>query len=171
VWSIKDRANSGRFAFSHLYTAIGRKEYQEYLGLNGGWSDKPKLEPLDKSKIANLGEVLSYIYGAKSDDRSALVKSQNPDLKDVGLAIAHPEARQILRNRGSLDDARDALKDPSSAFHDALIATNIKIKRAITLLPKYIGGNELIDELIEEVFEQADTLKTMNEKKKNRGRK
>ncbi len=168
VWCIKDRSNPGRFAFSHLYTAIGRKEYQEYLGFSDGWSDTPPLEPIKKAKLENLGEVLGYIYGSKSDDRYALVKSQNPDLKDVGFAIVHEEARLILKSRGSLDDARDALKDPSEAFYEALIAANLKIQRAIKTMPKYSGGREEIDKLIDELYEQADTLKTMNDKKKKK---
>jgi hypothetical protein len=168
VWFIKDRSNVGRFGFSHFYTAIGRKEYQEFLGLTDGWSDTPPMKPLDKSKLSNLGEVLSYIYGSKSDDRLPILKSQNPDLKDIGLAIVHPEARQILRNRGSLDEARDALKSPSEAFYDALTMVNLKIARAIKLMPKYDGGRTEIDELVDEIYEQADTLKTMNDKKKLR---
>lgn len=36
LFDIKDRFNRGRFAFSHFYTALGRKEYQEFLGLSKG---------------------------------------------------------------------------------------------------------------------------------------
>lgn len=171
VWSIKDRyVTRGRFAFSHLYTAIQRGEYQDYLGLTDGWSDTPPLKPIKKKFLPKLGEVLAYIYGSKSDDRPNLVKSQNPDLKDVGLAIAHPEARLILWNRGTLDEARDGLKEPSDAFHDALITTNLKLGRAIQLLPKYSGGRDDIDELVSQIFEQADTLQTMVQKKRSRSK-
>jgi hypothetical protein len=168
IWSIKDRSGAGRFGFSHFYTALGRKEFQEFLGLSGEWSDTPPMKPLDTSRSENLKEVLGYIYGSKSDDRLPVLKSQNPDLKDIGLAIAHSEARQILRNRGSLDEARDALKNPSAAFYDALTMVNLKISRAIKLMPKYDGGQVEIDDLVDEIFEQADTLKTMNDKKKKR---
>ena len=170
VWSIKDRANSGRFAFSHLYTAIGRKEYQEFLGLTAGWSDKPPLKPIKDDVLSKLGEVLGYIYGVRSDDRTALVRSQNPDLKRLGEALVSRPARLILKNRGTLDDALDELKDPSDAFLDSLIAVNLRLKRAINLLPKYQGGKSEIDKLIEEIFEQADTLHTINKKKRARGR-
>lgn len=170
VWSIKDRANSGRFAFSHLYTAIGRKEYQEFLGLTDGWSDKPPLKPIKDNFLAKLGETLGYIYGVKSDDRQALVRSQNPDLKLLGEALVSKPARLILKNRGSLDDALDELKDPSDAFQDSLIAVNLRLKRAINLMPKYQGGKPAINKLIEEIFEQADTLQTINRKKQGRGR-
>lgn len=168
VWSIKDRSNVGRFGFSHFYTALGRKEYQEFLGLTGGWSDTPPMKPLDSNKLDDLAEVLAYLYGSKSDDRTPLIKSQNPDLKDIGLALVHPTARLILQNRGTLDEARDELKSASDAFHDALTVVNIKISRAIKLMPKYDGGRIEIDDLVDEIFEQADTLKTMNDKKKQR---
>jgi hypothetical protein len=168
IWTIKDRANNGRFAFSHFYTALGRKEYQEFLGIADGWSDSPPLKPLDNKKLAELGEVLGYVYGAKSEDRPALVRSQNPDLKNVGLAIAHPEARLVLKNRGTLEEALDVIKDPSDAFYDAIIQANIKIARAIKLMPKYAGGKQEVDSLVDEIFEQADTLKTMNDKKKKK---
>lgn len=168
IWNIRDRSNTGRFAFSHIYTAIGRKEYQEFLGLTDGWSDKPPMKPIQQNKTKNLGEVLKYIYGSKSSDQQALVKSQNPDLKDVGLSLVHTAALQILRNGGSLDDARDALKTASDAYFDALTVVNLKLSRAIKLMPKYDGGRSEIDDLVDEIFEQADTLKTMTDKKKKR---
>jgi ParB-like nuclease domain len=142
LWTIRDRANPGRFAFSHISTAIGRTEYQEHLGL-GSWSDTPPLKPIAKDKLANLGEILSFIYGSKSSDQPALVKSQNPDLKDLGLAIASSEA-----------------------FHDAIITANLKLRRAIELIIKYDGKDKAINSIVEEVFERADTLHTMNMKKK-----
>lgn len=166
LWTIRDRTNGGRFAFSHLYTALGRKEYQEYLGLQGPWSDAPSLTPVATEKLKNLQEVLTYIYGSKPDDRLALVRSQNPDLKDVGLAIADPNARAVLQAKGTLDDARDALKSPNTAFQDAVIAANLKLKRAVDLLNKYDGTDTSVNAVVEEVYERADTLLTMNKKKK-----
>lgn len=165
MWTVQDRANPGRFAFSHISTAIGRKEYQEYLGLES-WSDSPPLKPIKKEKLSNLDEVLSFIYGSKSSDQPALVKSQNPDLKDLGLAIVNPDARLVLKAKGTLDEARDAFKNPDQAFHDAIIAANIKLRRAIELITKYDGADKAINIVVEEVFERADTLNTMTKKKK-----
>ena len=171
-WSVEDRAVArGRFAFSHLYTALGREQYQDFLGLTGGWSNKPSLKPIKKSYLGNLGEVLSYMYGSQSDDRPSLIKSQNPDLKDLGLAIADPRARLALQNRAPLEKALDELKEPASAFHDALIVANLRMGRAIDLMIRYSGGDSDIDDLIEEIYERADTLKTMNDKKRSRTKK
>ena len=165
MWTVQDRANPGRFAFSHISTAIGRKEYQEYLGLES-WSDTPSLKPIKKEKLGNLDEVLSFIYGSKSSDQPALVKSQNPDLKDLGLAIVNPDARLVLKAKGTLDEARDAFKNPDQAFHDAIVAANIKLRRAIELITKYDGSDKAINTVVDEVFERADTLNTMTRKKK-----
>lgn len=170
VWEIKDRANSGRFAFSHLYTAIGRKEYQETLGLTGGWSDRPPLKPVNKQHLESLGETLGYIYGSKSADRPALVRSQNPDLKHLGEVLVKKSARALLRNGATLEEAVDELKEPSAAFHDSLIVVSLKLKRSISLMPKYQGGQKLTDDLVDEIYEQADTLKVINDKKQKRGK-
>ncbi len=170
LWSIKDRSNAGRFAFSHLYTAIGRREYQEYLGLTERWSDKPPLEPIGKDNLGNLQDVLKFIYGSRSDDQPALVRSQNPDLKLLGEALVNPMSRRIIKGRGTLEEALDEIKDASDAFQDALVTANIRIKRAITLMAKYQGGKKAIDDLVEEIFEQADTLKTIVDKKSRRAR-
>ena len=166
TWTIRDRANAGRFAFSHFYTALGRKEYQEYLGAIDALADQPPLIPIKKTKLKALGEVLSYIYGSKSADQPALVKSQNPDLKDLGLAIANDQARIILANRGTLEEARDAMKNPNAAFNDAAITANLRLKRALDLLPKYDGSDNAVNATVEEVYERADTLFTMTKKKK-----
>lgn len=166
VWTIRDRANTGRFAFSHFYTALGRKEYQDYIGIKDASSDQPPLKPITKSKLKGLGEVLSYIYGSKSSDQPALVKSQNPDLKDLGLAISNVEALNIIINKGSLDDARDAMKSPNAAFQDAIITANLRLKRALDLITKYDGSDKNVNAIVEEAFERADTLNIMTKKKK-----
>lgn len=167
VWKLEDRPPArGRFPFSHIYTAISRAEYQKVLGLTESWSNAPPLNPIKKAHLKDLGEVLTYIYGSTSDDREPLIRSQNPDLKDLGLALINPSARLILKNRGTLDDARDAEKEPAAAFHDALIAAKLRLNKAIQLMAKYTKKSQAIDSLIDEVFAQADILKTISDKKK-----
>lgn len=170
TWSMADRPPTrGRFGFSHLYTAISRDEYQEFLGIKGKWSDKPPLDVVARGKIKNLGEVLTYLYGSVSDGRTSLIKSQNPDLKDIGLALAHEKAHAVLRARGDLDAARDEMKTPTDAFYDALVAASLRLSKALNLLAKYSGKNSRVNELVSEIFENAETLKLMIERKHARG--
>lgn len=159
AWSLKDRARvRGRFGFSHLYTALQREEYQQYLGLKGGWTDRPSVNPVPSKNVERLGEVLTYLYGSHSADRPSLIKSQNPDLRDIGYALANEPARLTLKNGGSLDDARDAMKSAADAFQDALAATNVRLRRAVELVAKYRGGNSAVDELVSDIFSQAEML-------------
>ncbi len=171
-WKIEDRPPTrGRFGFSHLYTALGRIEYQEFLGLTSGWSNKPPLKPIKRAYLDNLGETLTYIYGSRSEGRPSLIKSQNPDLKNLGIALSNPTARVALQQRATLDEALELFKEPAAAFHDALIAAKLRLDRAISLMSGYSGGDESIDSLVSEIYEQADVLNTMNEKKRARLKK
>lgn len=166
VWSIRDRANAGRFAFSHLYTALSRKEYQTYLRLTER-PDNPPIQPIDDQSIDRLGEVLTYIYGSKSSDKPALVRSQNPDLKHLGEALVNASSYAVLANGGTLEEALDEIKDPSEAFQDALVSANLRMRRAITLMPKYKGGKGEIDKLVYELFDQAETLRMKVDKRRS----
>lgn len=171
VWRLSDRATArGRFAFSHLYIALQRDQYRQVLGLTHGWSNKPTTTPVARKHLPDLAEVLTYLYGSKSDARPSLIKSQNPDLKNLGLALADKRGRLALRSGAVLEEATDELKDPASAFLDALFAANLRLKRAIALMSPYGGDRSDIDDLVKEIFEQADTLVTMTAKKKQRAR-
>lgn len=169
-WSMANRPPTrGRFAFSHLYTALQRVEYQDFLGLTG-WSDSPPANPIKARHLNNLAEVLGYLYGDVTVGRQPLIRSQNPDLKNLGLAIADKRARLALQNGADLDRAFDLTKEPTTAFRDALVQAKVKLDRAISVMPSYSAGSASIDELINEIWEQADTLKTMNERKRTRSK-
>lgn len=116
LFDIKDRYNRGRFAFSHLYTALGRKEYQEFLGLAKGWNQIPDEQPIDDKKTPQLKEVLTYFYGSKQDNKPSLIKSQNPDLKYLGEALVHPVALAKIRGGTDLKTAHNEVRDASAVF-------------------------------------------------------
>ena len=50
-------------------------------------------------------------------------------------------------------------------------AKGTELDRALGLMSKYAGGVTAIDDLIDEIFAQADTLKTMIDKRRARGKK
>lgn len=58
------------------------------------------------------------------------------------------------------------MKAPSLAFFDAILGASLRLKKAMDLLPKYDGADLETNIQIEELFEQADTIKTMVSKKK-----
>lgn len=157
LFDIKDRYNRGRFAFSHLYTALGRKEYQEFLGLSKGWNQTPDEQPIDEKKISQLKEVLTYFYGSKQDNRPSLIKSQNPDLKYLGEVLVHPVALAKIRGGTELKTAHNEVRDASAVFSEALVQASLRIDTAIDLLAKYDGSPSLLS-VAEELFEKSETL-------------
>jgi hypothetical protein len=84
VYELKDRYPGKKFAFSHLYTALTRPGYREFLGLPEEWrAEDPKPNPVPKDKIENLQKVMVWLYGSKSDDIEPVINSQNPDIKTL----------------------------------------------------------------------------------------
>lgn len=162
LFEISDRFNKGKFAFSHLYTALGRNEYQTFLGLKSGWNKNPKPNPIPRKD--RLEEVLLYIYGSKSDNIQPLVKSQNPDLKYVGEVIVHPVGLQKLRAGSTLAMAHTEVRPAYEVFGEALGQAHVKMSQAIEALPKY-NGEAALYTIAEQIGELADTLKTIMKKK------
>ena len=76
VYDIKDRYPGKRFAFSHLYTALTRPGYREFLGLPNEWrADDPIPDPVPKKNLDNLRLVLQWLYGSKADDIKPVIDS------------------------------------------------------------------------------------------------
>ncbi|MBD9359443.1 ParB/Srx family N-terminal domain-containing protein [Methylomonas fluvii] len=157
LFEIKDRYNRGRFAFSHLYTALGRKEYQEFLGLAKGWNQAPDEQPVNQKKISQLKEVLTYLYGSKKDDEPSLIKSQNPDLKNLGEILVHPVALEKIRGGADLKTAHNEVRDGGAVFSEALVQASLKIDASIALLAKYDGSSSLLS-VATELVEKSETL-------------
>lgn len=163
-FDIANRYNKGRFAFSHLYTALGRSEYQSFLGLPTGWDKEPGPDPVPKRNEEKLGEMLRYIYGSKQDSLPPHVKSQNPDLKRVGETLAHPVALAKLRAGAQLAVAYNEVRPPVEVFGEALAQAHIKLSQAVDSLPKYMGDSSLLP-IANEIVDLADTLQTIMKKK------
>ncbi|OWW18437.1 helix-turn-helix transcriptional regulator [Noviherbaspirillum denitrificans] len=164
LFDIKNRYNKGKFAFSHLYTALGRTEYQDFLGLDKGWSKEPVTSPVPRANEGKLKEVLLYLYGDKRDDAQPLVKSQNPDLKHVGEVIAHPVALERIRTGEKLSVAYNEVRSPYDVFSEVLAQAHVRLSSVIDALPKYNGEPNLLA-IAREISQQADILLTVMKKK------
>lgn len=159
LFDIGNRYNKTRFAFSHLYTALGRKEYVNFLGLEKGWNQNLVESPIPKEKTDHLKETLTYFYGSKIDDKKPLIESQNPDLKHLGECLVNTTALARIRSGDTLNVAYAEVDGPKM-FGEALILANNKLERVIDLLPKYDGDESLLI-VAEDVLTRAQTLQTM----------
>jgi hypothetical protein len=160
IYNIKDKTSRGKFAFSHLYTALDRLEYRNFLGLKQGWNTEPIENPIPKKYLEKLREVLVYIYGSKKDDKEALVKSQNPDLKNLGIILSNEVALDKIRNGMNIEDAYLNTLDSGDALKKILVDANITLRRGIDILSKLKAEafSPSLQKLSNEIIAQVEIL-------------
>ncbi|MCA8078994.1 ParB N-terminal domain-containing protein [Burkholderia cepacia] len=143
IFEIKNRFNKGKFAFSHLYTALDRPEYRNFLGLQLGWNNEPSDTPVSDEFKERLGETLQYVYGSKRDKTKPLVQSQNPHLAQLGRSLNNE--RSLLRLRaGEPLAVAFAEIEGGNMFNQALGELMAKAEKALSLATKFDGNPELL---------------------------
>ena len=165
VFDVEDRVPL-KFNFSHLYTALSRSQYMEYLGLPGGWARyDPEPDPVPADRTPELRQVLRWIYGSKSDDEKPVVRRQNPDIKRLGEVLAKPEAVHELRATRNLDRAHEVAEPVTARFTKSLIEARLSLQAAVGSVRAYDGLDESLLEVSEDVKETADVLHSRMEEK------
>lgn len=159
LFEISDRTKSGPFGFSHLYTALGRVEYRDFLGLGKDWNQQPAPEPIPKAKLKSLKETLVYIYGSKKDNKDSVIKSQNPDLADLGRVLSNKIALAELRSTADFKTAVEYTADPAGLFADAIIIARARMKEALNKVSRFDPAinQELLD-VANDLVNDADLL-------------
>jgi hypothetical protein len=127
VFDKEDRAHN-RFYFSHLYTAADQKEFQDFLDIDPTTSLQPN--PVPPSKLKELGELMTWLYGRKSAEIEPVVRTQNPDLNILREVISKPEALSALRSGYSLERSQAIALGDKRRFRDALTSAKVELQNA-----------------------------------------
>ena len=158
LFEVEDR-HTGKFNFSHLYTALSRSQYMEYLGLEPAWSrHDPKPDQVPREKLDELKKVLVWIYGSKSEDVMPVVRTQNPDIKRLGEVLAKAEGRHVLEQTGNLDQAHASSEPVDKRFTASLVRARDSVREASGSLRAYDGTDSSLLGIAEDVKETADSL-------------
>ena len=166
LFDIEDR-HTRKLNFSHLYTALSRSQYMEYLGLGAAWArHDPEPEQVPRDRLEELRKVLVWIYGSKKDDMRPVVRSQNPDIKRLGEVIAHTRARHVLETKGDLDEAHASTEPVGTQFTASLIHARDHIGEAARSLRAYDGRDQSLLDIAEDVKETAQTVYERMRKKR-----
>ena len=166
LFDIEDRYTV-KFNFSHLYTALCRSQYMQYLGLESGWAAHD-LEPnqVPEEKWDALKNVLLWIYGSKRDELKPVVKSQNPDIKRLGEVLAHAEGRNVLEAKRDLDVAHASTEPVESRLITSLIRARDDIGKTACSIRGYDGHDQSLLDIAEDVKEIAQTVHDRMRKKR-----
>lgn len=123
---------SKRFPFSHLSTGLGYKSVLSYLGI--GERDALKPNPVPKSHLGRLTDYCQWLFGKRSEDDSPatvpMIRSQNPDLRNLSEVLTSPKAIKLLKETKSLERAVRSLKTDSQLLFESLIVAENALRDA-----------------------------------------
>ena len=158
MFDIEDR-HTRKLNFSHLYTALSRSQYMEYLGLGAAWArHDPEPNQVPREKLEELRKVLVWIYGSKEDGVQPVVQSQNPDIKRLGEVLAHAQGRHLLETTRNLDAAHASTEPVDRQFTASLIRARDNIRDAAGSLRAYDGRDQSLLDIAEDVKESAEAV-------------
>ena len=158
VYDISDRS-FGAFDFFHLYAALSRYEYLEYLGIGKSWAGtEPSPNLVPKDKLDRLGEVLVWIFGSKQKDQEPVVRFLNPDIEKLGEVLGSSEACHALRACQDLDEAHRRAVSPSLALSTALANARMNLEVATTCVTGFDGRNRFLLDIAQDVCRDANEV-------------
>ena len=155
VFDREDRYNK-HFAFSHLYTGIGYDGIASFIGLRPETEENE--EPVPTEKEDELRELCLWLYGSKREDKRPVIRSQNPDLRDLDTVVANREAVAALRAGKELTLAVEISKPASTVFEASLHAAKRELEKARSLLSTGYDGSEQLLRVADDVAELANDL-------------
>lgn len=159
IFSIEDRYPGRKFAFSHLYTALTRPGYREFLGLPEEWrAADPTPNPVPEENLENLGKVLVWLYGSKPDSVEPLITSQNPHIKQLGQILQNPRSRATLISRNDLREAYLQIEPKGTRFETALINAKQEAETALSQVTAFDPNDATLLEVGGELQSTSETL-------------
>ena len=165
IFRLADRAIP-RFNFSHLYTALSRAPYMQFLGLDAGWSRyDPRTNPVPDERLNDLREVLRWLYGSKEESSEPVVQSQNPDIKRLGEILSNTEGLTVLRTTGSLSEAHASIQPAERKFSEALVRARHEVREASNSLRGFDGRDKALVDIAEDISETAQAIHDRMKKK------
>jgi hypothetical protein len=169
-----DRADAiaNRFYFSHLYTAADQAEFQKFLGIDS--ESSLRKDPVPKSKLKQLGELMLWIYGSRENRKEPLVQTQYPDINTLRAVLSVPAGIAALRAGYGLDRSYEIAVGDPQRFREAMVRSRENLVQANgTVVNGYDGESDLLaltDEVLKLASKVAEEVQKVHAQKKQRVR-
>ncbi|GCQ68880.1 hypothetical protein BvCmsKKP059_02407 [Escherichia coli] len=151
IYDIHVDRMSPKFSFSHLYTALNRTEYKDFLGLEKDWNITLRKNPVPQRNLDKLRDVLIGLYGYKKDKRASLISSQNPDLKYFGEVLANEASYEAFKSGvESLSELYKQAGDPLQHIKDAFL----EINKQLDTISSVLDRTDSLDDTTKNYIEQ-----------------
>ena len=159
LFQVEDREQGKQFYFSHLYTALTRPGYRKFLGLSDeSQSAEPKKNPIGKAYFTQLKQVLLWLFGSDSNGAPAVIRSQNPHLRQLGEVLDNPKARTIMLERNDLSRAYAEVETPQCQFEHHLVEAHGAMEDSLKKVSAFDGKNQTLLEMADEINKNAKNL-------------
>jgi hypothetical protein len=144
------------FAYSHLWTGLGYEGIRNFLGITN--RNRTSREPVPKEKISALGELCRWLYGNNEEKVEPLIKSQNPNLRQLDEALRSTRGISALRRGLQLQQAVNAARGDTRLLLDALIAAEQNLREAKGYFSTGFEGQADVAETIKNIHSLASSL-------------
>ncbi|MYA61739.1 MAG: hypothetical protein F4X94_04110 [Dehalococcoidia bacterium] len=144
------------FSFSHIYTGLGYKGINTFIGLRS--ESEEEKDPVPHSKKSELEELFLWLYGSRSKETQPVVRTQNPDLRNLNAVVMNREAIAALRTTRNLDHAHEISRPSSNVFEESLHDAKRSLQKAHSLLSTGYDGSETLRKVAGDIANLADDL-------------
>ena len=159
VFDLEDRYTR-RLNFSHLYVALSRHQFAQFLGLESDWAlHDPEPDQVPTERLGELRKMLIWIYGSKKDGVRPVVQLLNPDIKRLGEVLSHAEGRHVLETTRDLSAAHASTEPKEWQFTTSLTRARDNMRRAVGALGAYDGRDRSLLDISEDVNETAEVVR------------
>ena len=156
------------FSFSHLYTGLGYSNIQGFLGIDD--ENSFRCDPVPEDHVKDLGNLCLWLYGRTSTGTQPVVRSQNPDLRNLDIAIGSSRGLVALQRGLPLDVVLEISAGDEELFKGGLIAALNGLQEARGKQLTGDSGDADTMRIANEVLDLADRLVTDMEDYRREGR-
>lgn len=132
---------ANKLPFSHLYTAITYPIFRDYLSIDEDYNSET---PVPVDNISKLEEVMFWIFGSKTKKIEPVVRSQNPNLRQLMSVLANEAATVALRQKNDLALALELSIGGEEVLRSALVDAKIALQKSLSKIGDYDGNDDLL---------------------------
>ncbi len=147
-----------RIFFSHLYTGLDKPGFSQFLELSAQEDENSR--PVAASRMKELKEVCVWLFGDKEAEQPPVIKTQNPDLKNLDAVLQNHEALAALRAGEDLNKAYELSRPTGAVLEDALLAAKRELMRAKSYIPTVYDKSESLLKTAGSIANLADSIYT-----------
>jgi len=134
-----------RVSFSHLYIGLDLPGIRDFVKVASDTDVALGTPPIPADRMQEFSELLVWLWGSKSRAKHPVVRSQNPDLRNLDAALSAPEGVDALRAGLPLEKAVEIAEGDTKALRELLVRAKSDLQQAVgKVVTGYRGEADLL---------------------------